>query len=216
MWLRIFSYFFYFTIVQAGLCYPLYYNSRDTKLLQASIASQNPEVGALFFREPSMFGYDPALNQNQSVTFMGVLILALLILLFAIVILYFNFVRILYKNKNQLSDATYKLQKLLFKALYLQMLLAVILLIIPIGVCLTLAMFGFKWISKFSLFVFMVISTHAIADFAILAYFIKPYRIFILGLFKAFLGKIGFKFNSATLTPILISTQVTSSVVIHR
>ena len=215
---RFFTYILVFTILQTGLLSPLLYYSINSSVLHASIASQNPSVGALFVREPSMFGYDSTLTKNQNIVFTFLLIGVLLILLIAVILMYFNYIRILYRNKNHLSAATYKLQKLLFKAVYIQMVLAVILLIVPITTSLILTMFGFKWVSKFSLFAFMILSTHAIADFTVLTLFIKPYRVFIIGLIKSSLMKIGFKFKpptTVTVAPSITSPISITSAKIH-
>lgn len=187
----------------------------DYLILRNSFKNETPIIEIFFEREPSMFGYNPKLTDNFTVFGMVFLITLLLGVLIFIIILYFNYIRILLKNKPNLSAATYKLQKILFKALYLQMCFITGILIVPIMISFILVMFGIKWVSSFGMICFMLTAIHSLADFAILTFYIKPYRKFILGLFKFLLNKVGFKFQfSSSVHPLIASTTVTSSVLI--
>ena len=159
-----------------------------------------------------MLGYDPS-TANTHFFAVWLLIISLIAVILFFVLLYFNFLRILNKNKAQLSVGTYTLQKVLFKALNIQMLLAVIMLISPLVSSLVLTLFEIKWVSRFSLFAFSLTSLHAIADFVVNIFFIKNYRIFIKELVKKCLNKIGFKFQTPLITPMFISTTIPSEIV---
>uniref|UniRef100_A0A914PN70 Serpentine Receptor, class H n=1 Tax=Panagrolaimus davidi TaxID=227884 RepID=A0A914PN70_9BILA len=216
LWRRILVYAIIFILLLCGICIPIAYNIEDAKIVRASIESQNVDMKVIFERESSITGYDPALNGNESAIFCLILILILIIVILCLIILYFNFLRILSKNKSNLSAATFKLQRILFKALYLQMVFTLILLIFPILSTFILIMYGIKWSSKFSICVLMLTSIHAIADFAVMTFFVKPYRIFIISLTKKILTKIGFKFKVTTVTPLVISTTGSSTPAIEH
>ncbi|KAE9549546.1 hypothetical protein FO519_007246 [Halicephalobus sp. NKZ332] len=207
--IRFCHYVVIFVILECGLCIPLWIFKPDPDQLKNTIISQAKYMNFLYDKYPNIFGFSPEMNGGDSITFMGVLIGVFLSLIISIIFLYLNFLRILKKNKNLLSVNTYRMQITLFRTLCVQIALAVFLLIVPITSCLTLAIFNVKWVSKFSLFMFMVTSTHAFADFAILVYFIKPYRIFLLQCIDRLIKPLGC--SVFTSSPISI-IQATSTV----
>uniref|UniRef100_A0A7E4ZQ06 Serpentine receptor class gamma n=1 Tax=Panagrellus redivivus TaxID=6233 RepID=A0A7E4ZQ06_PANRE len=95
-------------LVLSVLCIPTLYFLPNQTILKASLAERYPVMKNLVKTHPSMIGYDPLLDNNASVTFVLILISVLLLVALSIVILHFNFLRILRKNKQRSS--TYEMQ----------------------------------------------------------------------------------------------------------
>uniref|UniRef100_A0AC35FEG8 Uncharacterized protein n=1 Tax=Panagrolaimus sp. PS1159 TaxID=55785 RepID=A0AC35FEG8_9BILA len=110
-----------------------------------------------------------------------------------------------------MSSGTYELQKVLFKTLYIQICFISIILIAPLIISLMLASFGIRWVSTFALYAFMLISVHPFADFITMIYFIKPYRVFVIGLIKSILRKMGIKINTQIMPTAIVSTSMGNS-----
>uniref|UniRef100_A0A7E4ZQ65 Serpentine Receptor, class T n=1 Tax=Panagrellus redivivus TaxID=6233 RepID=A0A7E4ZQ65_PANRE len=171
LWRRILTYIIIFPMIVAVICAPLLYALPDQTSLKASIASRFPVVKQLVQKYPSMLGYDPAIDNNASTSFLLILILALLLVIASI--------------------------HMLFRALMIQVSVAGVLLILPITTCFFLLLFGVTWVSAFSLFAIAVIGIHPIADFIVLTFYIKSYREYVKNLLKKGLLKVGFKVKTA-------------------
>uniref|UniRef100_A0A7E5A1J7 Serpentine Receptor, class T n=1 Tax=Panagrellus redivivus TaxID=6233 RepID=A0A7E5A1J7_PANRE len=183
LWFRFSAYVLAFVVLLGLLFLPLSLSFSLQTELEVSLTSKYPELVRIFELHPSMFGYDTDIVE-YSVGYAFLIVSVLLVVIIVTIILYFNFARILKRNKTHLSSGTYKLQVMLFRTLFIQMLLAGVLLFLPITLCFILTLFGFRWISSFTLLAISFLGTHAIADFVVLCYFVRAYRTYIQGLFR--------------------------------
>ena len=102
---------------------PVFYFYVDIEVLRKSITSKYPFMNFFFENEPSMFGYDPELNNQLTVLYMFCIIALLVGIIVFLIIMYFNFIRLIKKNSGVLPEVTQQIQLLLFRILYIQILL---------------------------------------------------------------------------------------------
>uniref|UniRef100_A0A7E4WC72 G_PROTEIN_RECEP_F1_2 domain-containing protein n=1 Tax=Panagrellus redivivus TaxID=6233 RepID=A0A7E4WC72_PANRE len=191
LWHRIGVYIIVVCLLLVALFLPLSLSFSLETDLKDSLTSKYPVLKRIFELHPSMIGYDTSVVEYS--TAYGVLtLIVLFIVVVLVIVLYLNFIRILKRNKTHLSAGTYKLQLMLFKALFIQMLLAGVLLIFPITLCFILALLGFRWISSFALIAIFILGTHAFFDFIVLCYYVKAYRTYVKNLGNKMLRRLGF------------------------
>uniref|UniRef100_A0A7E4ZXU2 Serpentine Receptor, class H n=1 Tax=Panagrellus redivivus TaxID=6233 RepID=A0A7E4ZXU2_PANRE len=210
--LRIKLYIIVFAFLLFVFLYPVIYIMPNQQILRQNLSARFPVIQRLVNQEPSFFGYDSELNNNQSIIYMLVLTLSLFVVVTTIVILYFNFLRILRKNKPQLSSGTYKMQVMLLRTLFIQIGLAGLLLLLPVTILLFLVFFGVPWVSGVSLVAFTITGTHAIADFFVLSYFIKSYRQYVKELINKVRKRFGAKIEPMPAQLFATSSGVPSSI----
>uniref|UniRef100_A0A7E4VCP9 Serpentine Receptor, class H n=1 Tax=Panagrellus redivivus TaxID=6233 RepID=A0A7E4VCP9_PANRE len=176
------------------LCIPVIVTIPSQGELKSALTTNYEIMEALFELHPSIFGYDTAI-QKLSVVYIFVEVLLFVGVILSIILLYLNFLRILRKNRPNLSEATYKMQIMLFRTLFIQLGSAVVLLILPIMLALILTMSGWKQVSSFSLIAISFTGLHAATDFFITTYFIKSYREHVKSLVFKLLRKFGIKIS---------------------
>uniref|UniRef100_A0A7E4WB26 Serpentine Receptor, class T n=1 Tax=Panagrellus redivivus TaxID=6233 RepID=A0A7E4WB26_PANRE len=189
LWLRFLWYIVAFAGLLGILCIPLLWAPPHD--LKEPLSKKYPELTDIFELHPSVFGYDTSMI-TASVGYILSILFILFLVVISIQLFYFNFVRILRRNRSTISTATYIMQHMLFKTLFIQILLAFLMLILPITTCLILAVFGVKWISSVTVFAIAILGMHAMADFLVLIWFIKAYREYVKTLIRKLRLKLGF------------------------
>ena len=101
---------FIFSSIAVGGSLSIAFNIPDLEILKASLVQQNPAFEDLYLMEPSLFGFDPETNGGLSTVFTVVCLLIALIFIVIVTGMYFNFLRLLRKNRFALNKSTYKLQ----------------------------------------------------------------------------------------------------------
>uniref|UniRef100_A0A7E4W953 Serpentine Receptor, class H n=1 Tax=Panagrellus redivivus TaxID=6233 RepID=A0A7E4W953_PANRE len=209
LWVRMTVYVAIFISLICILCIPLAFTLSLPTELEEALTSKFPQLIRLFELHPSIFGYDTSVLKLSN-SYILLIVFVLIIVAISVTLLYFNFIRILRKNKKHLSAGTYKMQVMLFRTLFIQMFLAGAMLIFPITLCLVLTLFGFRWISSFSLVAISILGMHALADFIVLCYFIKSYREYVKSLYKKLRLKLGL---TVTESHLFVRSPTTVSVV---
>ena len=82
--------------------------------LKEIIISQAPYMTFFFDKYPNIFGYPPELNGGITIMVTGFEVGVLVLVIISIGILYLNFLRILKKNKQLLTQGTYRMQVSLY------------------------------------------------------------------------------------------------------
>ncbi|KAE9546885.1 hypothetical protein FO519_009902 [Halicephalobus sp. NKZ332] len=181
---KLLFYGFVLIIIECGAIIPISLFYVDREVLRESITSKYPFMDFFFENEPSIFGYDPALNNQLSVLYAFLILIFLIGIIIFAFLMYLNFIRLMKKNKHTVSQITHQMQMILFKTLFVQLLLVLVFLLIPLLLALFFTAFGIRWTSFLTLVGIMFCSFHPLADFVALIYFIKPYRIFVLNIFR--------------------------------
>src|SRR5690606_19806383 len=97
-----------FIIIECITIIPISSFYVDPEVLRKSITSKNPSMDFFFETEPSIFGYDPALNDQLSDLYLICIIVGFVILTLFSIIMYFNFIRLMKRNKHKISLITYQ------------------------------------------------------------------------------------------------------------
>uniref|UniRef100_A0A7E4V1G6 G_PROTEIN_RECEP_F1_2 domain-containing protein n=1 Tax=Panagrellus redivivus TaxID=6233 RepID=A0A7E4V1G6_PANRE len=168
------------------------------------MTNEFPVLKEIFEKHPSIFGYEAT---DNLIKYIIIITSCLISLSISIVFLYLNFLRILRKNKQHLSSGTYNMQLMLMKALFIQIAIFGLLLVLPITSAYTLTLFGFKQMPVFSLIAIAILGTHAFVDFCVLSYFVRSYREYIKSLVNKVKKKLGLKVKEVVLTQVAPSTS---------
>ncbi|KAE9550898.1 hypothetical protein FO519_005901 [Halicephalobus sp. NKZ332] len=176
---KLFFYGFTFISIESGVMIPVFLLYVDREVLRESITSKYPFMGFFFENEPSIFGYDPALNNQLTVFYMFLILISLVGIVGFSIFMYCNFIRVMRKNERLLSPCTHKMQRTLFRIICIQLCLIFFFLLFPFILSVFFAAFGIRWTSIFALDFLMLCSLHTLADFTTVIYFVRPYRTFV-------------------------------------
>lgn len=91
------------------------------------------------------------------------------------------------------------------------MFFAIILLIVPITTAISLSIFGFKWVPKFSMCAIMVTALHTLSDFTAIAYTIKSHRKFFYQIFYNILLNVGIIKTSSVIISLKYRNSISPS-----
>lgn len=182
---------------------PIYvFSSASPEELASAIEIEAP-VLKTFLNYPGAFGFP------YTVIFTIVLRIVCygsLLIAFIGLILLAIFYRLLQGYKKVLSTNTYKNQLMLFKALAIQLIDAVIFIVVPfiiVGFC---ASSRYRYSSYETLAAIFSICFHGIVDIMALIYFIKPYRQFVMKMVKTIFNEI--RTNMRVMDTLVINTRV--------
>ena len=142
-----FKVFFYgtiFIIIECTILIPISVFYVDPEILRESITSKYPVMGFFFDNEPSIFGYDPALNNQLSVVYMFITVIFFFGIVLLAIVLYFNFMWLMKRKRHTVSITTYKTQITLFKIIYFQLLAVLGLLVVPYLLCVFFTTLGIR------------------------------------------------------------------------
>uniref|UniRef100_A0A7E4W967 Serpentine Receptor, class H n=1 Tax=Panagrellus redivivus TaxID=6233 RepID=A0A7E4W967_PANRE len=188
---------------EGTLVVPILFILPEQPDLESIMTSKYPALIEIYEAHSSVFGYE---TTDTVLQYMVLIMFVIFIVCIFILILYLNFLRILKKNKQHLSIGTYNMQLMLFKTLFIQIVLFGILLIFPASAAFILTLFGFRYMSKISLVALAILGTHAFFDFFVLSYFIRSYREHVKSCYNAVKMKLGFKVELPIVTPLGPST----------
>uniref|UniRef100_A0A7E4UPD9 Serpentine Receptor, class H n=1 Tax=Panagrellus redivivus TaxID=6233 RepID=A0A7E4UPD9_PANRE len=203
LYVRIPVYMTIFLGLQALICIPLLFNFPQQDGLKTAMISQYPVLQQIFEDHPSVFGYEASeavLRYNFTIVYTFVALSV------SIVLLYLNFLRILRKNKQHLSIGTYNMQLMLFRTLFIQIFVFVLLLIFPILTAFVLIFIGLRCLSVIGLVALTIVGTHAFFDFCVLTFFIRSYREYVKECFRRVKKKLGFKVATVDVVPLVQNT----------
>ena len=141
---KLFFYGFLFILMESMIMIPIFVSYVDVETLQKSITSKYPMMTFFFENEPSIFGYDPVLNNQFTVLYMFCVIFFFIGIVLFCILMYFNFIRLMKKNSFIISHITQQMQLTLFRTLYLQISLVLTLLVIPFLLSIFFAAFGIR------------------------------------------------------------------------
>ena len=100
---KVLFYGFIFIFIESAIMIPIFYSYVDVDVLRKSITSKYPFMDFFFEHEPSIFGYDPGLNDQLTVFYMFCIVFFLIGIFLFIIVMYFNFIRLMRKNRHIIS-----------------------------------------------------------------------------------------------------------------
>jgi hypothetical protein len=108
---------------------------------------------------------------------------------------------VLKKIGPKITPETRHMQMMLYKVIFLQFVSIMVFFVSPIVFIWLMFITGIrsKYTIPFSCFLFVLLEFHALTDYLILLYFIKPYRKFVASCFHRVL--LFFRFKTATVSP---------------
>ena len=153
---KLLFYGFIFLFFECAIMIPTFLSYVDTEVLRKSITSRYPVMTFFFESEPSMFGYNPDLNDQLTVFYMMCLVALFIGLIIFSISIYFSFIGLMMKNKHSMSVVTHQMQLVLFKTLYVQSLLLIGVLLFPFLLSLFFAFLGIRY-ALFLVFISLIL-----------------------------------------------------------
>ena len=143
---KLLLYGFIFIFAECSIITPILSSYVDTYDLRESITSKYPVMTFFFENEPSIFGYDPSLNNHLTISHMFLLLIGFVGLILLFILMYFNFIRLMKKYRYAVSTITCQIELILFRVLFVQLFLILGMLALPYFLSIFLAFLGVRYV----------------------------------------------------------------------
>ena len=146
---KLLFYGFIFIFMESIIMTPVFLSYVDTEVLRKSITSEYPFMEFFFENEPSIFGYNPDLNDQLTVLYMLLILIFLIGIILFCIGMYLNFLRLMKRHRHTVSQITYQMQTTLFKTLFIQIHIAFLFLILPLFLAIIFTAIGIRYFRLF-------------------------------------------------------------------
>lgn len=143
--------------------------------MKATVVALDPVVAKVYEIYPSTFCISSYSNGETRLAVTTFIVLGIWFLLFLLL----TYIKFIIKRSN-LTSATMKLQFMLFKSLYYQMISVSFCIVIPSLAIFVAPMLGMRNSPTISIFSFLLAIAHTPCDAFLILYFIKPYRNYVV------------------------------------